>query len=651
MRNVLMIFFLLISGATFARLHFAGIFTDHAVLQRGKPIPVWGWAKSGEKIKVLFNGQQVQSTANDQGKWLVTLTPVEAGGPYTLTAKTTKETVTLSDIMVGEVWICSGQSNMEWPLEQTDNAKAAIAAATNGLIRQIKIPNTLSLHENNDIPETQWVSSSPQTAAQFTAVGYYFALSLFEQLKVPIGLINSSWGGSQVEGWISKQAMLSSEELKTYAAHMPATWEASEPFLEKRLTDFLKEKAGKPFVMPAESEMLAPGYDFSTWPSAGAPGQWDWAGVWAFRGQGYMQRIVEMDETLADKPSVLNLGTNDSKYTIFINGRQVAEGQQQQVRVELAASTWKPGENILLIKQAAQITPEWMGMGIHGSPDQVYLGFGDTRISLSGGNWRIMPSIKEPHSYARLMNNVGTTLYNAMIHPLIPYAFQGVIWYQGESNAGRAYQYRKTFPLMITDWRNRWKDVFPFLFVQLSSFGADQNSNEGSTWAELREAQSMTLNLPRTGMAVTTDIGNAADIHPRNKKDVGYRLAANALHNVYGQDLPFSGPVYQSVRFENGKATLRFDFADKGLVAKDKYGYLKGFEIAGADKKFYYAQATIIGNTITVHSPEVLSPVAVRYAWSDAPVEANLYNTEGFPASPFRTDTWPGITVGKGYVY
>ena len=237
-----------------------------------------------------------------------------------------------------------------------------------------------------------------------------------------------------------------------------------------------------------------------------------------------------------------------------------------------------------------------------------------------------------------------------MIHPIIPYAVKGVIWYQGEANAGRAYQYRKTFPLLIESWRNEWKDNFPFLFVQLSSFGSQQNSNEGSDWAELREAQTMTLSLPNTGMAVTTDIGNANDIHPRNKQDVGKRLAATALNKVYGMDtfLP-AGPMYKSSTFNNGKAYISFDYVGKGLMVKDKYNYIRGFEIAGADQKFYYAQASIDGGKVIVWSDKVTQPVAVRYAWANAPVDANLFNVDGFPASSFRTDNWPGITEGKKF--
>ena len=255
-----------------------------------------------------------------------------------------------------------------------------------------------------------------------------------------------------------------------------------------------------------------------------------------------------------------------------------------------------------------------------------------------------MPSFAEKHEYAHLMNNVGTSIYNAMIVPLIPFAIRGSLWYQGESNAGRAYQYRQSFPLMINDWRKLWNDQFSFYWVQLSSYGPYNDSNKGSGWAELREAQDMTLSLPKTGMAVTTDVGNPKDIHPTNKQDVAHRLAVNALKFDYGQDIVYSSPLYDHVSFDGNKAIISFKHAEGGLIVKDKFGYLKGFEIAGDDKVFYYAKAEIVGNQVVVSHPKVATPVSVRYAWADSPEDANLYNAAGFPASGFRTDTWPGIT-------
>jgi sialate O-acetylesterase len=279
-----------------------------------------------------------------------------------------------------------------------------------------------------------------------------------------------------------------------------------------------------------------------------------------------------------------------------------------------------------------------------GSASDLYIDAAPKKISLST-DWKLMPSFAAKHEYAHLMNNVGTTIYNAMIAPLIPFAVRGSLWYQGETNAGRAYQYRKTFPLMINDWRSLWNDEFSFYWVQLSSFGKELNSNTGSSWAELREAQDLTLSMPKTGMAVTTDVGNPKDIHPTNKQDVAHRLAVNALKFDYGQDINYSSPRFDKMVVNNDKALISIKHLDGGIVVKNKYGYIQGFEIAGEDKVFHYAQAIYKDNNLVISSSQVKNPVAVRYNWSDATEEGQVFNGEGFPLAPFRTDSWPGITV------
>jgi sialate O-acetylesterase len=275
--------------------------------------------------------------------------------------------------------------------------------------------------------------------------------------------------------------------------------------------------------------------------------------------------------------------------------------------------------------------------------------FDGEKISLADEQWKVLPLLDRPHHFIHWMNNEGTIIYNAMIHPVIPFTIRGVLWYQGEANVDHAFEYRKTFPLMISSWRKEWNDEFPFLFVQLASFGSDESSNAGNKWAEIRESQSKALDLPKTGMAVTTDVGEAKDIHPKNKQEVGHRLAAIAFNDVYGIPQTCSGPVYESVRFSNGQALLSFKSIGHGLMSKNRYGALEGFEIAGADRKFYFAKAVIRGDQVEVSADSVSNPVAVRYGWSNAPLYINLYNVEGFPASPFRTDDWPGVTDRAGF--
>lgn len=653
MRKILLTASLFISIAVSAQLRTANIFTSHMVLQRDKAVPVWGWANKNEKVSVQFNGQTVSAKADANGKWMISLKPIPAGGPYGMRITSKKDSVVLNDIMMGDVWICSGQSNMEWVVQNANNAKEEIANSTNVPVRQFKVANQVALQPQDDITRGEWVAASPQSTGSFTAVGYFFAKELAAQLHVTIGLISDNWGGSQVESWIGKDAMLGSDELKDYAQNsLPTNWAQADSIMVVNLKKNLSDKNNNTLPEHNLQKLLqADTTVFNAWLPYNAPGQWDWQGVWAFRGTGYYERTVDISEAEAASASTLSLGDNDGKFELYINGTLIKQGEGKAAHlINVPAQTFKSGKNILLLRQDKQTEPAWYGNGLMGDASTLYLQLSDAKISLAGGGWHIMPDLDAPATFNHGANNHGTIIYNAMIKPIIPYTVKGVIWYQGETNAGRAYQYRKTFPLLIESWRKEWKDDFPFLFVQLSSFGKQQSSNEGSDWAELREAQTMTLSLPNTGMAVTTDIGNPDDIHPRNKQDVGKRLAATALNKVYGMpSVTPSGPMYKSSEFKDGKAYISFDYAESGLSAKNKYGYLQGFEIAGADKKFYYAQATIDGNKVIVWNEKVSQPVAVRYGWANAPTDANLFNNIGFPASPFRTDNWPGITENKKF--
>ncbi|MBA4849976.1 sialate O-acetylesterase [Emticicia sp. BO119] len=651
MKRCLSVLLLLaLQSAAFAQLKFARLFSDHVVLQRQKTIPVWGWASASENVKVTLNNQSQSAKADASGKWMVSFSPMEAGGPYQLTASAKSGNLTVNDILIGEVWLCSGQSNMEWRVAQANNYIEEKKDADYPKIRHFYVDHEVMMTPQADLKSGEWKICSPETVGNFTAVGFFFARELYKKLNIPIGLLHSSWGGSQIEGWISREAMLTNDELKTYAQSLPDNWADADKIHDAKTR---KNLLGIESINPTvddERKYLEPNYDFSKWLSAGNPlGQWDWKGVWMFRGNGYMARTIDMPGDMTVKETTLGLGIQDNQNQIYINGNLVYEGIEKGVRkITIPANTWKAGSNQLIIKFGGMVNPSWYGLGLMGSADDLYVSAGTDKISLAN-SWKIMPSFADKHEYVHSSNNLGTTIYNSMIAPLVPFAIKGALWYQGESNAGRAYQYRKSFPLMINDWRKQWKDDFSFYFVQLSSYGDYQTSNQGSNWGELREAQTMTLSLPKTGMAVTTDVGNPKDIHPTNKQDVGHRLALNALKFDYNQDVLHSGPMYESAKFEDGKATLSFKYVGKGLIAKDKFGYLKGFEIAGEDKVFYYAKAEIIGDKVVVYHPKSMKPIAVRYAWADAPDDANLFNADGLPASPFRTDDWKGLTVGKKF--
>jgi sialate O-acetylesterase len=362
----------------------------------------------------------------------------------------------------------------------------------------------------------------------------------------------------------------------------------------------------------------------------------------------WFRKTIEIKAEDAGKPAVIDLAMIDDEDETYLNGEKIGATAVYNLhrKYTIRAGVLKEGKNVIAIK----VTDTGGGGGVYGEAVDVKLTIGDKIIPLAG-KWLYRIESVKPISLTMGPNSYPTLLFNAMINPLLPFAIKGAIWYQGEANAGRAYQYSKAFPLMINDWRKQWQQGdFPFYFVQLASWNADNgNSEKGSTWAELREAQTQTLSLANTGMAVTTDIGDTKDIHPKNKQEVGKRLAAIALNKTYGMNKEYSGPVYQSFVTEGNKIIISFQHTGSGFMVKDKYGYIKGFEVAGADKKFHYARAVIDGNKLIVMSDEVEKPVAARFGWADDAAEDNLFNKEGFPAAPFRTDNWKGITADAKY--
>lgn len=646
MNRILIFLFLSFNTSAFAQIRLARLFSDHVVLQRQKPVPVWGWAKAGEKVTVTLAGQTQNVKADNEGKWMVKFTPLEAGGPHTMTVTAKSGKAAVNDILIGEVWLCSGQSNMEFSVSQANNFQEEKKNADFPQIRHFKVEHVVTLSPEKDLEKGEWQVASAETVGGFSAIGFFFARELYQKLNVPIGILHSSWGGSQIEGWISKEAMLTNDELKGYAQNLPKTWEEADVIMDNKLRKQLFKDVSYNPAIEDEQKYITGSADFSNWQNAADPvGQWDWKGLMGFRGKGYMGKNIEIPADMAAKQTTLSLAENDSKNDMYINGKLISSEILKGVRkITIPANTWKNGENQLVIRLGNMVGTPWFGPGFMGKATDLYVEDGTQKVSLAT-DWKLIPAFAEKHEYAHLMNNVGTSIYNAMIVPLVPFAIRGSLWYQGESNAGRSYQYRQAFPLMINDWRKLWNDPFSFYWVQLSSFGPYNDSNTGSGWAELREAQNMTLSLPKTGMAVTTDVGNPKDIHPTNKQDVAHRLAVNALKFDYGQNIVYSSPLYDHVDFNGNKAVISFKHAESGLMVKDKFGYLKGFEIAGDDKVFYYAKAEIVNNQVVVSHPKVTKPVAVRYAWADSPEDANLFNTEGFPASGFRTDDWPGITV------
>jgi sialate O-acetylesterase len=633
MKTLLFLFFFALT-ATFSQgqVRLPKIFGDNMVLQREKPINVWGWSSPKEKVTVNFHNQNKTATAGKDGKWKLALDKESAGGPYDLNVSAKSGTVTYKNVLVGEVWICSGQSNMEWPVQATDNAEKAIASATNSNIRHIKIPNTVASMPMDDIKEGVWEVCSPTSVADFTAVGYFFAEKISKELNVPVGLINTSWGGTHSETWTSREGFESSDEFKSMIAGMPKL-DLEKIAKEKEQAMATRLSGIQDHYPPTAQEVSSwSSFDFddSKWSTMNIPETWESQSWPDLDGTVWLRKPFDLSKDDAGKEATLWVAMIDDEDDTYINGAKVGstQGWNKLREYKVGAGVLKQGKNVIVVRAY----DGGGGGGIHGESSTLHMMVGQHNVPLDG-TWKYhIESVKGTSAIGP--NDYPTLLYNAMISPLIPYTIEGALWYQGEANADRAYQYRTAFPLMITDWRKHWNQGdFPFYFVQLASWNADDgNSEKGSSWAELREAQASTLSLPNTGMAITIDIGNREDIHPRNKLDVGQRLAAVALAKTYGSKVVDRGPTATKL---NGMY-VEFANTGSGLMVKDKYGYVRGFEVAGSDGKFYPAQAFIEGNRILLKSDKVKDPTIVHYGWADDAGECNLYNKEGFPAEPFR---------------
>jgi sialate O-acetylesterase len=641
--------FLVLNG--FANIRLPKIFGDNMVLQRDKLINIWGWASPGEKVTVRFNQQQKTAVTGKDGKWQLQLQPETAGGPFELLVAG-KNKLSIKNILVGEVWVCSGQSNMEMPIAgwgRINNYEKEIADANYPMIRHIKVPNTVSGTPKDDITGGEWNACSPATAGDFSATAYFFAREIYNKLKVPVGLINSSWGGTQSEAWTSKEGFASNERFKDIAAAMQAG--NIEEQINKRSATVLaniKKAQGSFDDKAGIAAWKNKSFDDSKWMPMQLPGAWEDRGFAGLDGIGWFRKTVSISEADAGKPAVITLAKIDDEDETYVNGQKIGgiAKWDEPRKYNIPAGLLTAGKNVIAVK----VIDNGGGGGIYGDIADMQLATANNVIPLAG-DWLFRVESIAANNAGVGPNDFPGLLFNGMINPLLSYTIKGAIWYQGESNAGRAYEYRTAFPLMITDWRQHWKQGdFPFLFVQLSTFGsAAANSNNGSNWAELREAQHLSLSLAGTGMAVTTDIGDPKDIHPKNKQDVGKRLALTALHDVYGQAGEYTGPVYQSMSRTGNQIALAFKHTGSGWLVKDKYGYIKGFEIAGSDKKFHFAKAMIAGDKVVVFSDEVQQPEAVRYNWADDASEGNLFNKENLPAAPFRTDDWEGITFKNKY--
>ncbi|BDI30166.1 9-O-acetylesterase [Capsulimonas corticalis] len=651
------------------------VFTDHLVLQRDRQDPVWGWAAPGTKVTVTINGKSASATAGADGKWIARLPALTAGGPYDLTVAG-PTTTTLHDILVGDVWICSGQSNMEFGVGNLAASATEIAAANYPNIRIFTTAKKTALTPQ-DLTTGHWDAVTPETIAGqgtwsgFSAVGYFFGRELNQKLNIPIGLIQTSWGGTIAESWTSEKSLdkladfhpgLDAVRVKrsavnntvSYAQQWKDWYTANDPGTKANWGD--------------------PSLDASDWKTMTLPTAWESAGVpelAAFDGLVWFRKEIDLPAGAENNDLTLRLGKVDDNDMTWVNGVPVGatEGWDQSRVYTIPKSALRAGKNVITVR----VLDTGGGGGIYDGTNALRLEIpGGDPVSLAGPwQYKIAAPLAQtkpvPQNIGDGNPNVVTVLYNGMVQPLVPYGVKGAIWYQGESNADRAYQYRALLPTMIGDWRKQWGEGdFPFYIVQLANWTPVLDQPGDSNWAELREAQTMTSkNVKNSGEALAIDIGDGPDIHPKDKQDVGRRLALTALAKTYGQKVEYSGPEYKSYKVEGSKVRVSFDHLGGGLtvstvtplsdyltrtgaftptVDPSPTAAVKGFAVAGDDHKWYWADAVIDGDTIVLSSPSVASPVAVRYAWANNPV-TNLYNKAGLPAVPFRTDDWPGVTV------
>ncbi|HEX2949385.1 MAG TPA: sialate O-acetylesterase [Armatimonadota bacterium] len=621
------------------------LFCDNMVLQRDLADPIWGWTEAGKVVTVAMNGKTAKATADADGKWMAKIGPFKAGGPFTLTVSGS-QTVTLKNVMVGDVWICSGQSNMQMGIGIAGNAQQEIANANYPNIRLFSVPNTIA-YEPMQTVNSQWQICTPQSIATagswggFSAAGYYFGRYLHQQLNVPIGLIHTSWGGTIAEAWTSKEALQTMPDFQTplaqFAQFVEDQKQASYNFSDRINEWYKKNDIGS-------TDWGTPTFDDTAWKTAAQPQLWEQNILPNFDGIVWFRKEINLPADWSGKDAVLHLGTIDDFDTTMVNGVQVGStyAYNQPRNYKIAGSILKPGKNII----AVRVLDTGGGGGFYGDPALMKLEVaGAPQIApiALNGNWKYQVSanlakLPSPPQQLSKNPNVTTVLYNGMIAPLVPFGIKGAIWYQGESNASRGKQYQTLLPTMINDWRTRFGvGDFPFLVVQLANYMDTPAQPVESAWAELREAQTLTAKrMKNVGLAVTIDIGDPKDIHPKNKQEVGRRLGLAALAIAYGQKLEYSGPIYRSMEVKGNTIRVSFDHLGGGLVAKDNEKLI-GFAIAGADKKFVWADAVIDGDTVVVSSPQISNPVAVRYAWGNSPL-CNLYNKAGLPASPFRTD-------------
>ncbi|MDP4174962.1 MAG: sialate O-acetylesterase [Bacteroidota bacterium] len=664
---ILFLFTLLVTkvnAQTFVEM--PAIFSDNMVLQQNSLAPIWGKATPGSHVILRSSwGATAKTKVKSDSLWMLKIKTPKAGGPFDINIKIGDTTITYKNVLTGEVWVCSGQSNMEMPLEGWPpkdtiwSSKEEIKNASNPNIRLFTLIKEISAKKQFNC-SGKWEVSAPEKAAKFSATAYFFGKKLNRDLNIPIGLINTSWGGTPVESWMSKNALDTLKEFNGLSAKLDKAQEETE-ILNNWLKSFpvldLKDKDAKNRWKALDfKDNICPAVDFddSNWSEMLVPQEWGTTPLQYFDGACWFRKKVEIPRSWVGKDLILELGPIDDMDETFVNGLKVGEFMEDgcwQIERKYTVPSSVISDTALTI--AVRVLDTQGGGGLYGKKEQLKLHLKDGSDCIPiYGTWKYLPVAdyknmkfyihgtkgedlaSHPKVQPEALNaNTPTVLYNAMIAPLIPYSIKGAIWYQGEANTGNPDLYKRLFPMMISNWREAWKiGNFPFYYVQIAPY----NYGEQIHSEKLREAQLLSLSVPKTGMAVTLDIGNVNNIHPGNKKAVGERLASWALVKDYNKKGIYSGPVFKSAKIQNDKIILSFDHAEGGLLINEKNGD-NNFLIAAKDGIFVKAIVKVSGKKLIVSSPLVKEPLYVRYAWSNIS-EATLFNKMGLPASSFRTD-------------
>ena len=622
-----------------AQVKLPRLIADGMVLQRDTDVRIWGWASNQEPLSICFLGKEYLAKASDTGAWSVSLGSLQAGGPYSMQIKGTTDSIELKDIYIGDVWLASGQSNMELTMDRVAPLyPQEIQSASNQEIRFFEVPKTFDFNQpREDLEYGQWKPVSPSNTGQFAAVPYFYAKNLYKAYKVPIGIINSALGGSPAEAWLSQGALKAFpqhyNELQRFKA--PQTIDSIQRADKARINAWHTQAQQKDKGL-LEDWKTRPLQD-SLWDQMEIPGFWADTQMGYTNGVVWFKRDIDLSPDWQNVPAKLLLGTIVDADSVFVNGQFVGNTTYQYPprRYAIAKDILKAGKNTITIRVTSEI-----GRGGF-TPEKQYQLISDKGSVDLTGPWRFrlgtaMPRL-EGQTFIRWKPG---GLFNAMIHPLKNYSIKGALWYQGESNTDTPDEYQKLMAALIQDWRGQWKQPeLPFLLVQLANFMEVKQRPGESQWARLRDAQLKTLSIPHTAMAVAIDIGEWNDIHPLNKKSVGDRLARAAKAVAYKEDILSGGPLYDSYKIQGDSIVISFKNVGKGLVARGADS-LNHFAIAAKDRAFVWAKAEIRGDKIIVYHPKVKAPVAVRYGWADNPKSANLYNKQDLPASPFRTDNW-----------